>query len=184
MEIGRWQIERRTLPAWAKLGEGILAGLAGTAAMTAAQTRVLPRLPIPEGKPPRHRPNWPDEPEAKGEPATETTARRLVEGLARRPLGERQKRLAGNLVHFAFGASWGAILGTLRPRPTMAEGLLFGTAVWMVSDNGLLPLLRIASWPNRYALGAHARALLAHLVYGAATAVALRLANERLVRAE
>ena len=156
------------------VGEGVLAGLAGTAAMTLGQTRLLPRLPIPDGPKPRKQPNYPDEFVAKGEPATETAARRIAAGLAHRPLTDRQKKFAGNVLHFAFGAAWGGVLALLGRRPTIARGLLFGAAVWMISDNGIVPLLRIASWPNRYPPGVHAKALLAHLIYGAGTALTLR----------
>src|SRR5690606_35934742 len=138
-----------------------------------AQTQVLPRLPIPEGPKPRRAPRMPPERAARDENTTETAARRIWEGLTHRPLGPRQKAAGGYLLHFAFGASWGAALALLRRRPTIPEGLAFGALVWMVSDNVLLRLLRLGDWPNRYPPGVHARALLAHLVWGAGTAAAL-----------
>ncbi len=174
MELERFRNRRSTLPPWALVGEGVLAGLAGTAVMTAAQTRLVPRLPIPEGPQPRKKPEYPPEPEAKGEPATETTARRIARGLGRRSLSKAQKKQAGNLVHFGVGAVWGGLLSLVLPRPTIGQGLAFGALVWAVNDNGILPLLRIASWPNRYPPGVHVKALLAHLAYGAGTAWALR----------
>jgi len=164
----------RPLPPLALVGEGILAGLAGTAAMTLGQTRLLPRLPIPEGPQPRRKPEYPEESVARREPTTETAARRIASGLAHRPLTPRQRKIAGNVLHFAFGGTWGALLALLGRRPTVPQGLLFGAAVWMISDNGLLPLLRLGSWPNRYPPGVHAKALLAHLIYGAGTAWTLR----------
>ena len=182
MQLDRLLGRQKAVPPLVLLGEGLLAGIAGTAAMTAAQTRLIPKLPLPQGPEPRKKPRWPDEPEAKDEPATETTARRIVEGLARRPLTPAQKKRAGNLVHFAFGAAWGGVLALARQRPRLRDGLLFGTVVWMLSDNGLLPLLRIASVPTRYPLGVHAKALFAHLVYGVGTAAALRGGSALLAR--
>ncbi len=182
MDLDLFAGRRKSVPPLALLGEGLLAGLAGTAVMTAAQTKLIPKLPIPQGPEPRTKPRWPDEHEAKDEPATETTARRIVEGLAHRRLSEKAKSRAGNLVHFAFGAGWGGLLALALPRPRLHHGLLFGTLVWMVSDNGLLPLLRVASVPTRYSPGVHAKALLAHLVYGAGTALALRRGTQLLAR--
>lgn len=158
------------------VARGLLAGAAGTAAMTLAQTQLFPRMKlskIPSGyelKTPR----FPDEPEAKDEAATEVAARRIVEGVAHRPLRGKKKTWAGHLVHFGTGAAFGALLSLVAPRHLgLRHGLLFGAAVWMLNDNILLPLLWISDWPNRYPLGANLGALAAHLVYGGGTALAL-----------
>src|SRR5690606_35451948 len=93
------------------------------------------------------------------------------------------KTWAGHLVHYGTGAVFGALYALCAPRHTrLWEGLLFGTAVWMFNDNLLVPAMRIADWPRRYPLGAHVKALVAHLVYGGGTALALRrsLKNRRL----
>src|SRR5690606_481429 len=87
------------------VGRGILAGVAGTAAMTFAQTKLLPQKllsKIPSGYEPKE-PRFPKEPEAKGEPVTEVAARRFVEGLSHRPLRKKYRPLAGHLVHFGTG---------------------------------------------------------------------------------
>lgn len=158
------------------VGRGLLAGVAGTAAMTFAQTQVLPKLrlsQIPSGYEPKA-PRFPDEPEAKEEVATEVVARRLAEGVSHRRLRGKPKTWAGNLVHFGTGAAFGALLGLAAPRHLkLRHGLLYGAAVWMLNDNILLPLLRVADWPTRYPLGSHLSALAAHLVYGGGTALTL-----------
>jgi len=167
------------------IGRGLLAGAAGTAVMTVAQTRAIPhRLfeKLPSVYTPA-KPRYPDEAEAKDEPATEVAARRFVEGVAHRPLRGKAKTWAGHLVHYGTGAVFGALYALSAPRHTrLWEGLLFGTAVWMFNDNLLVPAMRIADWPRRYPLGAHVKALVAHLVYGGGTALALRrsLKNRRL----
>jgi hypothetical protein len=173
-------ITSREQPTWKAAGRGLFAGLVGTAAMTAFQTQVAPRLPIPEGpKLADKEPNYPPEPHARKLPATDLTAERLSKGFAKRPLTGERLHQAGNLIHFAFGSGWGLAWALARRaplragKPTFVRGLLFGTAVWMIADNVLLPIMRIGSWPNRYGAGVHAKALLAHLVYGAATGAAL-----------
>lgn len=169
--------ERKTAPI-VSVGKGIAAGVAGTAVMTLAQQKIVPmgfweRLPsFYEPKEPR----YPDEPQAKDEASTEVAARRLVEGVAHRPIGGgKQQKLAGNVMHFAMGAGWGGLLGLVAARrPRLRHGLLFGTLVWAVNDNLILPALRLADWPRRYPLSVHLRAWFAHLVFGAGTVLALR----------
>lgn len=164
---------------WKAVGEGLLAGLAGTAVMTAAQVGVLPKLPIPEGPQPRKKPRYPAEPAAKNENPTETMARRLVEGIAARHLTRRAKKRAGYLVHFATGAGWAAAWALFARRPSVGKGLLFGSTVWLLNEVLLSPALRITDTPDRYPIGADVTGFLAHLVYGAGTGAALRLIGPR-----
>jgi hypothetical protein len=117
----------------------------------------------------------PVEPEQASENALETTARRLVEGLAQRgPLDERAKERLGNALHYGFGAAWGGLYGLLRasyPSLWSAGGVAgFSLGVWALGDNLLLPALRVAGWPQRYPPRVHAFAAAAHLAYGAGVA--------------
>lgn len=120
----------------------------------------------------------PPDPQQQHESATATLARRLVEGLARRgPLDEQAKERVGTLVHYGFGAAWGGLYGMLRtsfPALRSVRGVTgFSVGVWMASDNLMLPLFRLAAWPQRYRLRNHAYAIAAHLAYGAGVAGAL-----------
>ncbi len=155
---------------WRVVGRGALAGLAGTAAMTLLQAKVASRLPSGT---PRRPPREPQEPEAKDENITETTARRMVEGFAHRHLPGWLRPTAGYAVHFATGAAWGALLAMFAPRPRWWMGLAFGAAVWVIDDDLLGPLLKLADWPDHYPLGTHAKALGAHVAYGLGTTLAL-----------
>lgn len=153
---------------------GAAAGLGGTALMTAAQERLFSKVP-PGPSLENMEPRFPSEPESRDEVATETAARRLYQGLAHRRLPARRKKLAGNLVHFGIGAAWGALYGLLTPRrPGLVDGLAFGGLVWLLSDNLLVPTLRLGDWAWRYPLGSNAKGLLAHLAYGVGSAAALR----------
>ncbi len=160
-------------PVWKVVGKGMVAGFAGTGAMTLAQTQLLSK--IPTGFTPGGAPRFPAEPEGADENATETAARRIFEGLGARHLSKRQKARVSQLVHYGSGAAWGGLFGLLVPRrPTVWEGMAWGLAVWIVGDNLLAPALRFSDWPWRYPTGVTARGLLAHLVYGAGTAALLR----------
>ena len=118
------------------------------------------------------------EPEAKNESSLETVARRTAEGLMQRgPLDDATKSAAGSAVHYAFGAAWGGLYGLAR-ESTGVSALGFGALVWMASDNLLLPLFRLAAWPQRYSLKEHHYALQAHFVYGLSTAAAYALLRD------
>jgi hypothetical protein len=167
---------RRKTPVRALL-EGIVAGVVGAGVQSLffrLTERIAPKTPKNLFTPP--------EPQQAKESAQETVARRLVEGLAQRgPLDARDKARAGELVHYGFGAAWGAIYGLARasyPRVWSPAGVAeFSLAVWLVGDNLLLAALKLAAPPQRYSLGTHAYAAAAHLVYGAGIAATLFAAD-------
>ena len=172
----RFRFRARPESPWSRAGKGALAGILGTVVMTQAQTRLLGR--IPAGEAPK-RPRYPMEPEASGENAPETLARRFVQGVTHRPLPKDVKARAGMAVHFGTGALWGSLLGMVMPRrlsplATAGMGAAWGAGVWALNDNLVLPLFRLGDWPTRYGVGTHAKAALAHGVYGVSSALALR----------
>ena len=160
---------RRRTPIAALL-EGLIAGAIGAGVQTLffrATRSITPPSPPDAFRPPK--------PQAAKETQTEMVARRLVEGLAQRgPLSEQAKKRGAELVHYGFGAGWGALYGLLResyPSMRRPSGVLgFSAAVWLLGDNLLLPVIRVAGWPHRYPLKTHAYALAAHLAYGAGVA--------------
>ncbi len=74
--------------------------------------------------------------------------------------------------HFAFGAVMGAAYGLLvgDRRPSIASGILFGTAVWAVSYAGWVPALGIMPSPSRDRPLRPEVMLVAHWAYGASLA--------------
>jgi uncharacterized membrane protein YagU involved in acid resistance len=165
----------RTSPLAAFCG-GLVAGFLGSVAQNLffASTKKL----APSSSPQVFEPV---EPEQASETATQTVARRLTEQLARRgPLEHRQ--LGAQVVHHAFGSGWGAAYGlvasSLPRRSVLTSGLAFGTLVWLVSDDILLPAFRLSAWPQHYPVKTHFYALAAHAVYGL-TVAATHAALER-----
>lgn len=152
------------------LARGVVAGAVGSAVQTLffrATRRITPSSPEGVFQPP--------EEEQREEQATQTVARRFVEDFVQRgPL--RDKERGGKIVHEAFGAAWGGVYGLIRgsyPAASTPLGVAaFSTLVWVVSDNVILPVFRLAAWPQAYPLRTHAYAWVAHLVYGAAVAAA------------
>jgi uncharacterized membrane protein YagU involved in acid resistance len=89
-----------------------------------------------------------------------------------------KKAKGGTIVHYAYGAGWGALYGLVSRRvrlPLLASGLAFGGLLWLVSDEVLVPLFGFSKAPGAYPASVHVKALAAHLVYGTAAATGARL---------
>ncbi len=162
---------------------GVAAGVVGSYAQSVffrVTQRITPKNPPDVFEKP--------EPQQDDENATQTVARRVVEGLALRGPIEH-KQVAAEAVHYAFGGAGGGLYGLLAASfsevCSLRGGLVFGTGVWMVSDNLILPGFRLAAWPGAYPVNSHVYAVGAHLVYGGlvyATFAALeKLASRRAV---
>ena len=106
------------------------------------------------------------------EPATTKAAEGISEGLFDHELSESEKKIAEPAVHYAMGAASGLIYGIaseIEPMTTVGAGLPFGTAVWLIADDIVVPALGLAKPPTEYPLSTHAYALSSHLVYGLTT---------------
>lgn len=111
----------------------------------------------------------PSEEGNQAEPATVQTASAISEGIFGHSLTAREKEIAGPMVHYAVGATAGAVYGIAaeyEPDVTSLAGIPFGAAFWMVVDEGALPLLGLAKGPTAYSISTHAYALVSHLVFG------------------
>lgn len=154
------------------IARGLAAGAVGSLAMNlffAASGPIMPG-PVPDAF-------EPTDPQQGSENPLETTARRIVEGFLRRgPISPAQKAVLGNLVHYAFGAGWGALYARAHdaypPLASPAGVAAFSTLVWNGGDNVLLPFLDLSGPPTAYPIRNHLYAVAAHLVYGSATAAA------------
>jgi len=112
--------------------------------------------------------------EGEGEDATVKAASEISEGVFDHKLTKSEKKVAGPAVHYAIGATSGAIYGVmaeLLPPVTMGAGLPFGTAVWLIADEAALPALGLSKSPAEVPLSTHAYALASHFVYGLTTEI-------------
>ncbi len=159
---------------------GVLAGLVGGVIAAGAMSLVHKGL-TGIGADAKQQKPWPDQPQE--EDATVKVADRIARWILHRPLSEDQKPLAGNLVHYAFGASVGALYGGVAdvvPRVTTATGLPFGVAVWLGAHVITVPALGLAEPPTRRRLSEEGLEFVLHLVYGAVTELVRRLARRVL----
>jgi hypothetical protein len=144
---------RRTTPLGA-VAKGLVAGAAGTGAMTAYQLAVA---------------------KAMGSGASYTPAevgKRVIEGVLGRKVPEERMETLNNVVHALYGTSWGPVYGIVQSSLHLRRarhGAAFAALVWGASLVEL-PALRLAPpvWempPQTVALD-----FSYHLVYGLAVA--------------
>jgi hypothetical protein len=132
---------------------GALAGVAGTAAMTAAMARLHQRLPEQERYP---------------LPPREITG--VVMG---EDPGERRDELGDWAVasHFAFGAAAGALMAALRFPMKPLPAALGGVGVWAGSYFGWVPGLKILKPAYRHPIRRNALMSGVHLIWGSVMAL-------------
>ncbi|WP_230531804.1 DUF1440 domain-containing protein [Microvirga roseola] len=83
-----------------------------------------------------------------------------------------QPNPAGIAVHYALGIGPAAFYATVRdhiPGGPLGRGILLGLGMTLIEDETLNPAMGLAAKPQRYPWQAHARSVVAHLVYGLAT---------------
>ncbi|WGW11301.1 hypothetical protein LWF01_14570 [Saxibacter everestensis] len=81
--------------------------------------------------------------------------------------------------HFGYGILAGAVFGGVSRKPTLAKGTAYGTALWAASYEGWIPALRIMPPAHRDRKDRALAMVVAHLVYGAVLAAALRRIGPR-----
>ena len=111
----------------------------------------------------------------EGEPSTEAIGRIGYETVTGEEPDEETKHRLGQAVHWGYGILLGGVYGALREEadaPDLLGGLGYGTAAWAIGDELMVPLLGLAEGPTSHGWTDHAKALGAHLVYGAATSTA------------
>ncbi len=136
---------------------GAIAGLVGTMAMTSAMRRLHEKLP-----PKEHYPLTPREiiDEAAAQADLEITSE-----------GAKDLTIAG---HFAYGAACGALLAAINPHLSARSGAAAGVAVWLISYLGWIPAADILKPATDHPPRRNALLIGVHLVWGAATAKAMR----------
>ncbi len=134
------------------VGRGLVAGVAGTALMTVASTIEM---------------------KVQGREASTAPADAAAKVLGVEPTGDDEQARFSNVVHWAYGTSWGAlrgVLGAVGLTGPAAAGAHFAT-VWG-SGLVMLPALGVAPPVREWGAKALATDAFHHLVYAAATSMA------------
>ena len=90
----------------------------------------------------------------------------------------QRKEAVGVLIHFITGMTWGPTYGLLRRYTSwhpFAAAAASGIAMSLILDEALVPRLRLSAPDRDYPAPTHLRGLAAHLVYGAALALAVEM---------
>jgi putative membrane protein len=157
---------------------GLIGGLAGTWAMSQFQAKWSK---VVDGDEPgsaggRHDArDWQERNEDQN--ANEIAAQKVATATIDRPLTRQELEVAAPLVHYAFGATMGALYGGLvevSPPVRWLGGSGWGTALWMVGDEIAVPLLGLSRAGQDYPVEAHLQAFAAHIVYGVTADVVRR----------
>jgi putative membrane protein len=118
----------------------------------------------------------------EGEDATIRTAEAIAHVFGRE-LPPQAKKVAGPMVHYAFGAVAGGAYGALAevsPAVAAGAGLPFGAALWLTADELAVPALGLSKPVTEYPASVHAYALASHLVYGLTTDLVRRAVRRAL----
>lgn len=116
-------------------------------------------------------------------PPTMHAAAAIVRGLFRYTPAEREQQCLGQLLHYTFGTTTGALYGALAdatPVLTTAGGVPFGLAVWLLADELATPALGLSQPPTRQDRLTHTYALTSHCIYGLMTEYTRRLVRQWL----
>lgn len=110
-----------------------------------------------------------------GEPPAHVLAGK-IESVSGLTPTETQHAIAGKMIHYSIGIAPAAGYALLRdklPGQGPMRGLLYGLGVFLLQDEVLNTVSRLGAKPRAYPWQAHARGLVAHLVYGLVTELAL-----------
>lgn len=155
-----------------RAARGLVAGVVGTAVMTAWQ-ELSARLPSSDSDGDARQPETPSDPwEQASAPAK---VGRLILGAVGYDVPTDKIGLLTNVMHWSYGTACGAVYGvvmsnTARDRP-LARGLAFGTWVWVMSYVQMVPL-GFYEPPWKYSPGELSMDLSYHLAYGAGVGMA------------
>jgi len=144
-------------PLGTRLLLGAIAGTIATLPMTRAVRAIHRRLPEPERYP--------------APPRELIDASAAAAGAA---LGQDRARDLTLGAHYAFGAAAGAAVAAILPRPGVASGAAAGAAVWAGCYLGWIPAAGLLKPATAHPGRRNAMMIAAHLVWGGATALALR----------
>lgn len=117
-----------------------------------------------------------------GVDATEGMVTRAAGRFGVSPARQTRRRL-GTAAHYAFSTGCGAAYGlAVEYLPVLGRtaGAAFGMAVWVVFDEGLMPMLGLSPPPTRLEPRTHLYSVASHLAYGMTTHLCLRLASRRV----
>lgn len=117
----------------------------------------------------------------RGKPPAQVMTIRAAERLGTNPSPQQVEKV-GTVVHYMLGIAPAMLYSAFQsryPAITKGRGTLFGFGVFLMHDEAMNPLMGWSAKPTAYPWQAHARGLVAHLVYGAVTDALVRTMKAR-----
>jgi putative membrane protein len=181
----RQGIEASDRSVWKGLTAGMIGGLLGSWMMNRYQTAEAKVLCNWESNNPRNKSANRRQPaggedgreQNQDEDATVKTAEVLFEKLLHRKLSREEKKKAGPVVHYTYGALTGGMYGAaaeIVPEVKKGGGTIFAMTLFVGGDEIGTWKLGLAKSPMDYSISSHANALASHLVYGVTTELGRR----------
>jgi uncharacterized membrane protein YagU involved in acid resistance len=106
----------------------------------------------------------------EGEDSTEIVADAIASRVIGRHLDEEEKKKAGPIVHYAFGALMGGVYGGMVEWSSSVQtgyGALFGSALFVGADEVAVPALGLGKPPTQQPVSEQISHWAGHVVYGA-----------------
>jgi uncharacterized membrane protein YagU involved in acid resistance len=166
---------------WKGMLVGLIAGVVASWTMNRFQDVWVAASSNDNSEEREERSNAAENDQNSGDDATVKAASAVSNALFDHELTAAEKKIAGPAIHYAVGAAAGVVYGVASeylPEVTAGFGLPYGTAFWLVVDESVVPLLRLAKGPGAYPLSTHAYALASHLVFGATVEGTRRLLRD------
>jgi hypothetical protein len=111
---------------------------------------------------------------------TEVLADKVAEGVFEQPLDEDSKQAAGQAIHWAYGAFWGAVYGIVQSSlrlPHWLHATIFGGLINLIAST-LVPAMRVVPPPQEQPTSHKAMMGVINMLYGWVTATAFRLLSK------
>lgn len=147
---------------------GLAAGLVASLAMDLAQ-RALAKVQPQDDQ--------------ESEPATEKAADRIFKAASGSPVPEGSKPIAGQTIHYAFGALLGVgygIAAEYDENITAGAGSIFGAGSAILFDEAAVPAAGLAETPWEASPSTHLYSLFSHLIFGTIAEGTRRLIRKRI----
>lgn len=145
---------------WRGFAAGMVGGVVASWTMNKAQS-LLSRMRQQQSQSERQQ-------SSSDEPATVKAAEAVSKRLFGHELTASEKEIGGEAAHYAMGTATGAIYGAMAeavPEAASGRGLLFGTALWLIADETIVPALGLSKPAFEYPASTHAYAWASHLIY-------------------
>ncbi len=162
---------------WKGMVAGAIAGLAGAWVMTRFQngwSEMQQKFQNREGQ---------RSSDSDSEDATMKAAEAISHDLLHKDLTKEQKQKFGPVIHYLFGTATGAVYGALAermPSITRRWGTEYASLVFLTADELAVPALKLSKPATQAPLSSHLYGWASHLVYGASTESARRIARAAL----